>query len=156
MINMTRYDWSQISPLHLGQYAEYFVKMELTLYGLDIYTSEVDDRGIDFIARTEFSRYYDFQVKSIRASNYIFFQKEKFKLRDNLIAAIVIFNEKKIPDLYLIPAIFWKTPNELLVSRDYEGKRSKPEWGINISKKNMLLLESFRIEKIITMLKEAG
>jgi hypothetical protein len=149
---MTEFDWSQISPLHLGQYAEYFVKMELTLCGLDIYTSEVDDRGIDFVARTETSRYYDFQVKSIRGNNYIFFQKEKFKLRDNLIAAIVIFGDDKTPDLFLIPSIFWKTPNDLLVSRDYEEKKSKPEWGINISKKNMHLLEPFKLEKIITML----
>ena len=153
---MTKYDWSQISSLHLGQYAEYFVKMELTLYGLDIYSSEVDDRGIDFVARTGSSRYYDFQVKSVRGTNYIFFQKEKFKLRDNLIAAIVIFNENKTPDLYLIPSIFWKTPNDLLVSRDYEGKKSRPEWGINISQKNMRLLEPFGIEKIITMLEEAS
>jgi hypothetical protein len=153
---MSRHDWSRISPLHLGQYAEYFVKMELTLYGLDIYSSEVDDRGIDFVARTRSSRYYDFQVKSIRGNNYIFFQKEKFKLRDNLVAAIVVFSENRVPDLYLIPSIFWKTPNELLVSRDYEGKKSKPEWGINISQKNMHLLELFRIEKIISMIEDDG
>jgi hypothetical protein len=150
---MKKYTWNHLNSLQLGRYAEYFVKMELTLHGLEIYSSEVDDRGIDFIAKTSLSRYYDFQVKSVRKFNYIFFQKEKFTLRDNLIAAVVIFIEQEEPNLFLIPSIFWKTPNELLVSRDYEGKKSKPEWGINLSRKNYKLLEQFRTDKIINMLK---
>jgi hypothetical protein len=32
------------------------------------------------------------------------------------------------PSLYLIPFIAWNQPDSLLVSRDYEGKKSKPEW----------------------------
>lgn len=48
---MERYTWSRLSSLQLGRYAEYFVKMEFTLYGFDVYTSEVDDRGIDFVIR---------------------------------------------------------------------------------------------------------
>jgi hypothetical protein len=50
---MQRYDWKCLNPRQIGKYAEYFVKMELTMHGLDIYSSEVDDKGIDFVARTE-------------------------------------------------------------------------------------------------------
>ena len=39
------------------------------------------------------TNYYDVQVKSVRESGYIFFPKDKFNLRKNLLAAIVIFNE---------------------------------------------------------------
>jgi hypothetical protein len=76
---MERYNWSHLKPLQLGRYAEYLVKMEFTLYGFDVYTAEVDDKGIDFVIRKEEKkrdrepeyRYYDVQMKSVRAMNYI-------------------------------------------------------------------------------------
>ena len=37
----------------IGKYAEYFVKMEFTQFGFDVYSSEVDDGGIDFVVRKE-------------------------------------------------------------------------------------------------------
>ena len=43
--------WSELSRLQLGRYAEYFVKMEFTLHGFDVYSAEVDDKGIDFVIR---------------------------------------------------------------------------------------------------------
>jgi hypothetical protein len=48
---MHRYDWKNLNPRQIGKYAEYFVKMELAIHGFDIYTSEVDDKGIDFVER---------------------------------------------------------------------------------------------------------
>jgi hypothetical protein len=35
-----RYDWARLNPLQVGRYAEYFTKMEFTLYGFEVYTSE--------------------------------------------------------------------------------------------------------------------
>ena len=46
---MSDYRWSNLKPLQVGRYAEHFVKMELVRAGLDVYTSEVDDHGIDFV-----------------------------------------------------------------------------------------------------------
>lgn len=37
------------------------------------------------------------QVKSIRGLNYIFFRKDKFALRANLLAAVVLLIEEKPP-----------------------------------------------------------
>lgn len=145
---MNKYNWKNFNHLQLGKYAEYYVKMKLTLYGLEVYSSEVDDRGIDFIVKTANSKYYDFQVKSVRNYNYIFLQKEKFVLRDNLIACIVLFVDNQEPSLYLIHSNCWLTPNQLLVSRDYEGKKSKPEWGINLSQRNLILLDQFKFDQI--------
>ena len=48
---MQRYNWSRLSKQQVGAYTEYFVKMELTMFGFQVYSAEVDDRGIDFIAR---------------------------------------------------------------------------------------------------------
>lgn len=38
--------------------------MECTLYGFDVYSAEVDDKGIDFVIRKDHEKYYDIQVKS--------------------------------------------------------------------------------------------
>jgi hypothetical protein len=143
---MDNYNWNRLNHLQLGRYAEYFVKMEFTLYGFDVYTAEVDDRGIDFVVRRGSDRYYDIQVKSSRNLNYIFFPKDKFDLRDNLLAAVVLFIDGEAPQLYLIPSTAWSEPNALLVSRDYEGKKSKPEWGLNLSQKNLPLLAKFSLD----------
>lgn len=122
------------------------------MFKFDVYKSEVDDKGIDFIIRKDHYKYYDVQVKSIRGLNYIFFPKDKFQLRENLLAAVVLFFEGKPPKLYLIPSEEWQEPNFLLTSKDYEGKKSKPEWGLNISVKNLPLLEKYTFDEIIKAL----
>lgn len=112
--------------------------------GTTWYSAEVDDRGIDFVLRNDCNNYYDVQVKSVRGFNYIFFRKDRFDLRENMLAAIAIFHNLKTPELYLIPATAWLNPNPLLASRDYgEGKKSPPEWGVNLSAKNMPLLQGY-------------
>ena len=147
-----KFEWNHLSYLQVGRYAEYLVKMEFISAGLDVYTSEVDEKGLDFIVRKDENTYYDIQVKSVRGLNYIFFPKEKFKLRKNLLAAIVIFPEGKPPQIYLIPSTVWFNPNNLFVSRDYEGKESKPEWGLNLSKKNLPLLSKYEFDKVVMWL----
>ena len=48
---MPNTNWSELSHLQLGRYAEYYAKMEFASFGYDVYTSEVDDHGVDFVAR---------------------------------------------------------------------------------------------------------
>jgi len=150
---MERFDWKRLTHLQVGRYAEYFVKMEFTLYGFDVYQAEVDDKGIDFVIRKANDRYHDIQVKSVRGLNYIFFRKEYFELRENLYAAIVIFDSGESPKLFLVPATVWLNPNALFVDRDYgPPKKSKPEWGICLSPKNYHLLQAYSFERVILTL----
>jgi hypothetical protein len=148
---MDRYIWSRLNHLQVGRYAEYYVKMEFTIFGFDVYSSEVDDKGIDFVIRRGLGSYYDVQVKSVRigSSGYIFFPKHAFALRPNLLAAVAIFRDGQSPSIYLIPSIAWSAPDGLLVSRDYPGStKSKPEWGLNISARNQHLLDRFAFEAV--------
>lgn len=149
---MKKYEWSRLNKLQIGKYAEYFVKMEFTQHGFDVYSSEVDDRGIDFVVRKEPSAYYDVQVKSVRGSGYVFFSKRKFILRKNLFAAIVLFLEAEYPQIHLIPSEAWLKPDGLLRDRKYIGKKSEPEWGLNISRKNMSLLSQYALENTVRRL----
>ena len=140
------YEWSKLSHLQVGRYAEYFVKMQFVLLGYEVYSSEVDDRGIDFVLRREPGRYWDVQVKSIRKTGYVFMRKDKFQIRSNLLVAGVVFNDGLEPDLFLIPAASWLTPDGVLVDHEYgEGLRSKPEYGINLSRKGIATLAKYRL-----------
>lgn len=146
-----KYDWNSLNSLQIGSYAEYFTKMEFTLYGFDVYTPEVDDKGIDFIARMGKNKYYDIHVKSIsEKTKYIFFPKDKFELRKNLLASILLFKQGNAPKIYLIPSLEWNKENTLFRNRNYdEGQKSKPEWGLNLSPKNYSRLEEYTFDKVI-------
>ena len=57
---MPNLNWNKLSGLQLGRYAEYYAKMEFASYGFEVYTSEVDDHGVDFIAKSpNDNKFYD-------------------------------------------------------------------------------------------------
>jgi hypothetical protein len=140
------YNWSRLSHLQVGRYAEYFFKMQFVLLGFDVYSAEVDDRGIDFVLRREPDRYWDVQVKSIRDTGYVFFPKSKFRIRPTLLVALAIFEDGSEPNLFLIQATRWNDIDAVFVDRKYDGLKSKPEYGINLSKKGIKTLERFRFD----------
>lgn len=139
-------EWSRLNHMQLGRYAEYLVMMEFTASGFDVYRAEVDDKGIDFVIRQGADAFYDVQVKSVRRLNYVFMRKSKFEPRPNMLLALVLFDDGQEPDAYLIPSIEWLRPSGLLVDRDYPKGKSSPEWGINLSRTNLSLLEPYRWE----------
>ena len=153
-IKTMRYDWQILTRQQVGAFAEYFVKMELTMFGFQVYSTEVDDRGIDFVTRYEKGSFLSIQVKSFREKGYVFMQKDKFDLSSDSYLALVLLNQESEPKLYLIPSLAWNNPNTLLVEHNYVGKKSKPEWGLNLSFKNLPMLEEYSfqytVEKIFT------
>ena len=149
---MPNTDWSKLNSLQLGRYAEYFAKMEFASYGLEVYTCEVDDHGVDFIVKDKNGRFCEIQVKSLRNKGYVFMAKNKFDISNkNLYLTLLLFEDGKNPDIFLIPSAAWEVPNEVFVDRDYDkpGQTSKPEYGINISNKNYDILEIFKFEESI-------
>jgi hypothetical protein len=142
-----RYQWDKLNTQQVGAYAEYYVKMEFTMYGFQVYTTEVDDRGIDFVCRHGTGPFLTIQVKSVRGLNYVFLPKDKFELNPTLFLSLVIFTQGQAPDLFLIPSEHWRTPDAVFVSRDYENRKSAPEWGVNLAVKNLPELEQFRFEE---------
>ena len=147
-----RFQWNTLNNQQVGTYTEYFVKMELTMYGFEVYSTEVDDRGIDFVARKDRGPFIEIQVKSLRTYGYVFMQKTKFELRTNVYLALGLLFESQPPRLFLVPATTWFIPNEVFVDHNYEGLKSKPEWGINISRRNMPALEQFAFDTMIEAL----
>ena len=147
---MEKYEWSKLNKLQVGAFAEYFVKMELTMHGLRVYSPEVDDHGIDFVTRTTDGRYLEFQVKSIRGNTrYVFMLKRKFNISPRSYLAFVLFLESEAPHLYIIPSTVWEQPSAVFVSRDYKESQSESEWGFNVAKKHMPNLEKYRFTSMV-------
>ena len=148
---MPNTNWSKLNHLQLGRYAEYYAKMEFASYGFEVYTSEVDDHGVDFIAKLPGeNRFFEVQVKSVRDYGYIYMAKSKMpKLSEDRLVCYSHFVDGQLPDVFVIPAIAWNTPNAVLVDRKYDkpGQKSEPEWGINISKKNYNLLDEYKADR---------
>ena len=145
-------NFTSLSPFSIGRIAEYWAKLALTLKGYDVYTSEVDDKGIDFVAKNSLGNFINVQVKSARleSTSYIFIAKkaewENALKRNDLFLALVLFQNNEYPRFYLIPSTAWKKENDLLRDRKYDkGQKSVPEWGLNISKKNLTLLEAYKL-----------
>lgn len=146
---MRRYQWNRLNRQQMGKYAEYFVKMELTMHGFQVYGSEVDDRGIDFVARFEHGPFLRVQVKSLRSLGYVFMRKHVFVPSDDLYLALALHFEDQPPELFLIPSTAWNTPDALFVSRDYTGLQSEPEWGLNLSNRHLPSLAPYRFEPMV-------
>lgn len=148
--------WSQNglnTPQKLGTFCEYYAKMALTSYGMDVYSSEVDDHGIDFVAETK-KGFLKFQVKSIRlaATKYVFMRKDFFEtLDDNMYLFLIVLKDGEHPNAYIVPTSAWRinTGSKLFVHHE---NYKKPEYGVNVSAKNMSELEPYSIDKMITCL----
>ncbi len=144
-----RYDWHRLSRSQIDKYGEYFLKMELTLWGLDIYSPEIDDPGSDVLVRIDPTTIHEIQVKTARGFRSVLLDKEHFSPRENLFAAIVLLELYQPPRLFLIPSAAWSKPNDLLFSKDYKGMLSSPKWGVNLSHKNLRLLDDFAFERVV-------
>lgn len=152
--------YDALHHLQVGRIGEYWMKLTLTTHGFDTYYCDVDNKAIDFIVRLDNSKHIDIQVKTIRlkSSSYVFITKgnddahswsNKDIARSNLYLGLVVLSDDDYPKSYLIPSSTWVDPSSMFVNKKYQerGLKSKDEWGLNISKKNLHLLEPFRVDK---------
>ena len=83
-------------------------------------------------------------------------QKKVFIPKDNLYLALLIFCIERNPIFILIPSLEWiKKEYNFLVDRPYEGRVSKPEYGINFSSKSIpKIKKSFNFLKRVEELRK--
>ena len=139
--------WADLNHLQVGRYGEYFAKMALVRAGFDVFSPEVDDKGIDFVLRVDGDEpsYYEVQVKSVRSTNtYLFMRKDKFRPTPNLLLALVVLDAGSEPEMFLIPASAWRDAKPPFADHDYDGLKSPPEYGLTLSPSNMVAVEPFR------------
>lgn len=136
-------NWSKLNRLQLGELGEYYAKMMFTSFGYYVFTSEVDDHGIDFVVKSpKDNKYYEVQVKSVRNNSYVFLRKEKTKISDETLVCYLRFTDGELPNVYVFPTTVWNVPNSLFVNREYE-------YGISYSKKSENILNEYLAEKVL-------
>lgn len=157
------FDYSKLkSRLYVGEFGAQLVRLNFTVNEIDTFIPLIDDKAIDFIARINERSYYDIQVKTIRLTKERYFYETKVKwghtIRPNLLIAFVILQANKAPTILLIKGSNWtdeSSNNKIFANRDYEGKKSLPEWGLTINVKNLeYLAGKYDIDMVLTDLKE--
>lgn len=121
------------------------------MYGFLVFTAEVDDRGIDFVARNNHGNHYDVQVKTITGQNYTYIKKSKFA--ESLLICLVILTEGSPPDIYLLRGSDWDTDDTGLLRLNSFPNATEPEYGIHITKARHAALEQYRFENIVDTLR---
>jgi hypothetical protein len=145
--------WSNLNHLQLNREGRKFAENAFTKAGFDVYISNKKLVAIDLIARKNKDTYYEVQVSSIRENkykqNYVFYRKKDFKPRKNLLVILLIFGDKELPDIFLIPSLSWiKSTSSLLMQGGSETGKSKPEWAISINRSTIgFLKEKFAFNK---------
>ncbi|MDP4027002.1 hypothetical protein Q8W71_30905 [Methylobacterium sp. NEAU 140] len=124
--------------------AEYVARIEFAKQGYSIFIPEIDDRGVDMLVYREDVGYKSIQVKSIRGYQYVFMRKKYFTPRADLGLCLIVFLPSKF-EIYDIPSTRWLSPCGVFCDRNYEGGKSAPEYGVNVSRKNLETLSAFRL-----------
>jgi hypothetical protein len=72
-------------------------------------------------------------------------------MNDIFLIAVVIFSDTSEPDCFLIPAKAWKKENDFFKYRAYDkpGQTSTPEYGLNVSRKNLYLLKDYKFNTTV-------
>lgn len=148
-----RYQWSNLNHLQIGRYAEHIATMRFIEAGLEVYTTEVDDRGIDHLIRYAPGRCLEIQVKSVRGRNLTFVEKKhlgkspeeiELRLRSGYCMAFFLFEDGYEPDCFLIPGYAWLGPNFLLTDNKIGDKLYGPYFQLNPTKKAQAILDQYR------------
>jgi hypothetical protein len=126
------------APAHLslGAAGELLVASRIALLGYQVYRPLADDRGVYLVVDVGLGRHVMVQVKSVRPPSYVYMKKSTFALESWVALAVVVFNNDTddCPDVFLLSATEWTNPIPPLVDRTYEGRKSPPEYGVNIRK----------------------
>lgn len=143
-------EWSNLNTAELGKYSKVYIKEKFKEMGFNIIECVNASQNIDFYIKND-DKTYKFKVKSLRKPNtsYAFIPKDRFDVNDKSLFMVLVMFYKDYASIFIIPAQDWLNENRLLRNREYKGKKSKPEWGLNVSEKNMDLLDDYKLQNML-------
>ncbi len=83
-------------------------------------------------------------VSTQRVGGYVFWTKRRLQPAGNRFAALVLIEHETTRGLYLVPSVEWLNASHPLTDRDYVGKASEPEYGIEIGPSALTALRRYR------------
>ena len=141
---MSEQSWSALTRSEVTRVGEHMARAALEHAGYSVV--EANDRGVTDLIASRSGRRTEVTVRALRSLTYTFVEKHRFDLREDRAVALVLLLDGQPPQVFLIPARAWRSPNGILVDRDYADAESRPEWGISLSGRNLPLLGEYALE----------
>lgn len=140
--------WERLSGAELNERSREQFGHELERRGMRVYARSRQPLEVYDTSR----RHWELVVRSSRRNSYCYVEKRSFPLGDQRLVGLAQYQAGAAdPLLLLIPLRLWDAPwgrlHEVLKQRNYEGKASEPEWGIDSQRH---LLTPFRLEEVVS------
>lgn len=142
---------NKITHLDTGRIGELLGKAKFIEYGFDVYSSEVDNKGIDFVVFNKNREYFEIQVKTT-SKNWVFMKENTFNPKNKNLYLLLVIKDDEFYHFNLIPSSDWikEEKSNFLQYKKYENKKSKPEYGIPVNNKHIKqIIEKYSFEKMI-------
>lgn len=152
---MLKKNYKHLNTVQKGSFAEAYAKMAFTLEGFEVYTTEYDDRGIDFVIRNSTGRFYSVQVKATGHSANPFISESKFIDSEDFLVCAVRLGEGSEPSIYLARGCDWSEASDCL-HYNASGGSAGPYYEMRFSNKNKQALERHSFPVYVEKLKSGG
>jgi predicted RNase H-like HicB family nuclease len=149
-------DWNRLTRLQKGAFGEQYAKMLFTRHDAEVYSSDIDDRGIDFVARFPGSEFYEVQVKTVTNMNLAYINEDKFKRSDRFLVVLIRLEQSKEPKMYVFRGNEWDSKDGLLKYKPYTNAKSQPAYEIHLSQGRIQQMGKYRFEKRVAELRSCA
>jgi hypothetical protein len=139
---MTHDRWRQLRGVALIAYGKDYVTERLEGLGCTVTraSNPVDGR---LSVRTAGGRALEVFVSTQRVGGYAFWTKRRLQPSGDRFAVLVVLAEASEPDVFLVPSTDWVAAAPPLTDRDYVGRKSEPEYGIELAPAALPLLQRY-------------
>jgi hypothetical protein len=129
-------------------------RVDLVSFGKDLVTDRLERLGCTVVRPTNpvdgklevgtaTGRSVEVFVATQRVGGYAFWTKRRPHPARHRLAVLVLLNQGPEPALYVVPSEDWLEPAPPLTDRDYEGRASEPEYGIEIGRSSLPRLRRY-------------
>ena len=146
---MLKTTYKHLNKIQKGSLGVAFSKMAFTLEGFEVYNSEYDDRGIDFIIRNRSGKFFSVQVKTTDERSNPFIKEDKFQISNDFIFCAVRIIEGKPLSLYIARGSDWGKGEFKCLNYNPKGGLSGAYYEIRFSKKYQAKLTIFEFQNYI-------
>jgi len=114
---MLRTSYAHLNNIQKGSFAEAYAKMAFTLEGFEVYSTDYDDRGIDFVTRWPGGGFLSVQVKATDTTSSETnpnITESKFQKTSDFLLCAVRLAEGFQPKIYLARGSDWDDDGDCL------------------------------------------
>jgi len=129
---MTDAQWSTLGGTELITFGKTIVTDKLERLGCMV-TPPSSSRDGKLAVRTPAGRRLEVFVSTQRVGGYVFWTKRRLQPSEHRFAVLVLLGQEPEPSVYIVPTLDWVDASPPLTDRDYEGRKSEPEYGIDIT-----------------------